>query len=102
MSITHLKNLLQADGDGGLKKIVQAAQAVQDLTALLRQALDAGAADHLLAANLHDDGELVLICSSSAWASRLRFDSDALLKTAKAHGIAATHCRVRVATQAAK
>ena len=50
----------------------------------------------VIAANVRDDGELVVICESPAWASRLRFAADTLLEAAIAHGAAATRCTVRV------
>jgi len=99
MSIIRLENLLKSSGGSRLEKIVQTAQNMEDLTVLLRGSLDDDAAASLLAASLHDDGELVLFCSSPAWASRLRFDGEKLLAIACEHGVAATRCRVRVASQ---
>jgi hypothetical protein len=68
----------------------------------LRSQLSVEAAPHLLGANVRENGELVLICSSSAWASRLRFESDALLRAAQESGVAASSCQVRVATKTQK
>jgi hypothetical protein len=68
-----------------------------NLAQILKSALPDDVAPHLLAANLRDPGELVLICSSSSWASRLRFESEALLKAANKVGIKATSCSVKVA-----
>jgi predicted nucleic acid-binding Zn ribbon protein len=50
-----------------------------------------------VAANVRDDGELVVLCRSSAWASRLRFAADDLLSAARATGAEVTRCSVRVA-----
>jgi hypothetical protein len=99
MSIIRLEKLLKSNAGGDLKNIIQTAQKLDDLTTRLRSRLKADAAPHLLGANVREDGELVLICSSSAWASRLRFESDALLRTARDFGVAARTCQVRVATK---
>ena len=50
----------------------------------------------IVAANVREGGELVVIAASSAWASRLRYESDALLEAARAAGVETTVCRVRV------
>ena len=41
-------------------------------------------------------GDLVVIEISSAWASRLRYETDALLAAARNMGLSPTACRVRV------
>lgn len=99
MPIIRLENLLKPGSDSNLAEIIQNAKKLEGLTVTLRGQLETEAASHLLAANVRDDGELVLICSSSAWASRLRFDSQALLEAANAAGVPATSCRVTVARQ---
>ncbi|MDZ7645147.1 MAG: DciA family protein [Woeseiaceae bacterium] len=96
MTVTRLDKLLKPGPGGRLEKIIQRAQDMQDLTGRLRAVLDDELADALLAANVRD-GELVLVCTSSAWASRLRFESEALLAAARAAGVEATRCQVRVA-----
>ena len=53
----------------------------------------------VIAANIRDDGELIVICRSSAWASRLRFETDTLLAAARAYGAEVEHCTIRVARQ---
>ena len=83
MTITRLENLLKTGAGGTLDEIIQRAQNMDELTTALRAELPADAGPNLLAANLREDGELVLICASSAWASRLRFESDKLIKTAQ-------------------
>ena len=69
---------------------------MDSLTSALRSALALETGENLLAANVRDDGALVLICSSSAWASRIRFESDALLGAAKSAGFEADSVRVMV------
>ncbi|MFQ5546988.1 MAG: DciA family protein [Woeseia sp.] len=96
MSIIRLKNLLNAGPAGPLEKIVQHAQEMGDLTCALRGVLTDEAQPHLIAANVGDDGELVLICSSSSWAARLRFESDALIEAARMTGADISKCKVKV------
>ena len=100
MPVTQLKNLLESGRKGGsedsLEGLVQRARDMQDLTVFVQGVLPAELADNLLAASLRDDGEMVLICRSSAWASRLRFETDELLAAAINNGVKATSCRVTV------
>jgi hypothetical protein len=97
MSITRLDKLLKSGCADRLDKIVRHAQDMGDLAQTLRSVLGADAASHLLAANLRDHGELVLICSSSSWAARMRFESELLLEAARQAGVKADRCCVKVA-----
>ncbi len=67
------------------------------LTLALARELPPDQGSSVIAANIRDDGELVVICRSSAWASRLRFETDTLLAAARAHGADVDHCTIRVA-----
>ena len=96
MTIIRLENLLKTGAGGTLDEIIQRAQNMDALTTALRAELPADAGENLLAANLRENGELVLICSSSAWASRLRFESDKLIAAARRAGLTINHCRVSV------
>lgn len=69
---------------------------MDSLTSALRAALAADLAENLIAANVRDDGSLVLVCSSSAWASRLRFETDNLVRIARKTGADVHGCVVRV------
>ena len=97
MSIIRLANLLKSGPGKGLEKLVRRAQNMGELTQILQAGLDSELAQGLVAANLREDGELVLVCSSSAWATRLRFEQEALLGIAAEAGVSATSCRVTVA-----
>ena len=66
------------------------------MTNLLSQALPEDFSGALVAANVRENGDLVVIAASSAWASRLRYETDTLLKTARTAGIDVAACRVRV------
>lgn len=100
MSIIRLDKLLKTGSDSALEKIVQRAQNLDDLTGAIRAVLPAEAQSSLLGANLRENGELVLICSSSSWAARLRFESDQLIKAARLTGVDVKKCRVKVSPQA--
>ena len=99
MTIIRLENLLKARDGSTLNKIIQRAQNMDELTTALRAELAADAGQNLLAANLREDGELVLVCTSSAWASRLRFESDMLVEVARKTGLTVNSCKVNVSQQ---
>ena len=96
MTISRLEKLLKSATNSPLGQLVQGARDRQDLVSLLCAKLDPDLARQIVAANLRDDGELVLICRSSAWASRLRFESDSLLQAMRDGGLPATQLKVRV------
>ncbi len=96
MPAKKLENLLNSGTSGTLKKLIRTARDMDSLTGALQSALDPDIADHLLAANVRNDGELVIICQSSAWASRIRFEADALLAAAADAGFDANSVRVSV------
>ncbi len=96
MTLKRLDKLLNADAETGLDKLVHRAQEMDDLTAILQDALVDMDAAEIIAANLRDDGDLVVVCRSSSWAARLRFESERLLAAANAQGHKATRLRVRV------
>lgn len=97
MTAKSLDNLLNPGKDGDLASIVRRAQDMGKLATALMRALPPEEGAAILAANIRADGELVVLCESPAWASRLRFSSDALLAAAKAEGAAVSRCSVRVA-----
>ena len=97
MAAKSLENLLNPSKDGDLANIVRRAQDMGALATALVRALPADEGASILAANVRDDGELVVLTHSPAWASRLRFYADALLAAARAHGAEASRCSVRVA-----
>ena len=93
----QLKNLLKPCCDGDLGSIVERARALGELTDRLARALPGDCAGAIVAASLRESGELVVIAASSAWASRLRFETETLLAAARDTGLSPTSCRVRVA-----
>ena len=91
-----LDKLLKSMTGRGLGKIVQRAQNMDDLAHKLRLRVEPALAGHIVAVNARDDGELVVICTSPAWASRLRYASEELLEAARAAGADVTRCRFKV------
>lgn len=96
MTTKRLENLLNLNADGSLGDVVRRAREMGVLAEALTGALPAELAGGIVAANVRDDGELVVICSSSAWASRLRFEADRLMAAARQTGADVSSCSVRV------
>ena len=96
MTTSKLKNLLNPSNDGDLGNLINRARRMGELTDILSNALPESDRSAIVAANVREDGELVVICASSAWASRLRYETEALLTAAKTAGVTAHTCRIRV------
>ena len=96
MPSKKLKNLLNPSADGDLGELISRARRMGELTDILASALPESDRNCIVAANIREDGELVVICASSAWASRLRYETDTLLEAAVRAGMTAHTCRIRV------
>ena len=96
MASDDLKNLLNSSAGGELGDIVRRARKMGELTHVLCDGLPDEYAGAIVAANLREDGDLVIIAASSAWASRLRYETDALLTAAREAGLSPGACRIRV------
>ncbi len=96
MSIKRLDNLLNPSDDGDLGEIIRHARDMGTLAQVLQDALPPTAAESIRAANIREDGELVVLTSSSAWAAKLRFETDALIEAARQTGATVATCTVRV------
>jgi hypothetical protein len=83
MASDELKNLLNPNAGGDLGDIVKRARKMGELTNSLCAGLPEEYAGAIVAANLRENGDLVVIAISSAWASRLRYETDALLAAAR-------------------
>jgi hypothetical protein len=68
-----------------------------ELVGRLQAALPEHEAASVVAANIRDDGTLVVLVKASVWASRLRFAEDVLLAAARESGRQADRLDVRVA-----
>jgi hypothetical protein len=97
MTAKRLENLLNPSKNGDLGSIVQRAQEMGALTAALARAIGPEEGASIVAANVREDGELVVLVRSPAWASRLRFVADILLEAARAQGLESDRCTIRVA-----
>ena len=96
MATDDLKNLLNSSACSELGDIVRRARDMGELTHIVSAALPDEYAGAIVAANLREDGDLVLIAASSAWASRLRYEADAIMAAARNAGLSPVACRVRV------
>ena len=96
MPAKSLENLLNPNDDGELGDIVRHARDMGQLVQMLQQSLSADEQGSVLAANVRDDGELVVLTSTPAWAAKLRFEADALIAAARRTGAEVTYCTVRV------
>ena len=96
MSVKSLENLLNLNDDGGLGDIVRHARDMGELVALLQSCLSEDEARSVVAANIRDNGELVVLASSPAWAAKLRFEAESLMTAARQTGTEVTSCTVRV------
>ncbi len=96
MPSKHIGDLLNSSNNRELSKALKRSESIGQLTEALAGALppDLGAA--ILSASISDDGTLSIRASSSAWASRLRFESDQLAGVARSAGHRITGVRVRV------
>jgi hypothetical protein len=100
MPAKSIGNLLNRNNNGELGDLIERAQAMSELTRTLSKALPGELAAGIIAANIRTDGELVVVCRSSAWASRLRYETDALLAATRKFGEDAVSCSVRVSHDA--
>lgn len=96
MPFKRLEKLLNSNDDGGLGDIVRHAQDMGELVQSLQLQLPEDTAAAIVAANIRDDGELIVLASSPAWAAKLRFEADALMAAARQSGASVTSCKVRV------
>ena len=96
MTARNIKSLLNPCNGGDLAKLISRAKRMGELTEILCSALPESDRSAIVAANVREDGELVIICASSAWASRLRYETENLLRAARDAGVSADTCRVRV------
>lgn len=91
-----LSSLILGPG-GALEGLARRAAEQVGLAGQLRAGLPPALAEHLRAASLREDGTLVVLAASSAWAARLRFESAALLAAAGSLGLAPGRVEVKVA-----
>ena len=88
--------MINPSTDGDLGDLIRRAREMDELAVALQQSLPAKLSAGIVAANLRENGELVVICPSSAWASRLRFEAAQLLEAARKTGAEVQSCTIRV------
>lgn len=96
MPIKRLQNLLNPNDDGGLGDIIRHARDMGEIVQILQKSLPGDTAGSIRAANIRDNGELVVLASSPAWAAKLRFEADSLMAAARESGADVKCCSVRV------
>lgn len=97
MALIRLDQLLGDASRDGLERLVRQARDMSGLADRLQAVLPPEFRPHLVAANLKESGELVLVASSPPWAARLRFEAEGLLEAARAAGAEASRVSVKVA-----
>jgi hypothetical protein len=96
MSVKSLEELLKASSGGSLGNVVRHARDMGDLVKLLQDSLPSEQRAAISAANIRDNGELVVLANSSAWASRLRYETENMMTAARTTGKEVNKCSVRV------
>ncbi|MEJ2172926.1 MAG: DciA family protein [Woeseiaceae bacterium] len=96
MPIKRLESLLNPNNNEELGDIIRHAREMGDLVQILQKSLPADEANSIVAANIRDDSRLIVLVSSSAWASRLRFESGTLIAAAREADSKVDACEIRV------
>ena len=96
MTAKRIDSLLDSALGGTFGEIAEKAGRMDKLSAALKKSLDPELAGGVHAANLRDDGTLVVLCTNAAFAARLRFETE---KLAEAAGDGVTRVTVRVARE---
>ncbi|MBM4195968.1 MAG: DUF721 domain-containing protein [Gammaproteobacteria bacterium] len=82
---------------GAVESLVRQADAAANLVALLRSGIGGALGQSIRAASLQPDGTLVVAAASSAWAARLRFESERMRSLCREQQLNCTRVVVRVA-----
>ncbi len=100
MSTKQPKSLSEIVSGAGspLQNLAARAEKRLALADFLRRGLTDELADHILAANLHQDGCLVVLTDAPEWAARLRFESGLLLSLCRQKHPEATQAKIRVSS----
>ena len=91
------RGLAELIGAGGpLAGLAKAASSRLDLADCVRQQVPVALRTAITACNLRPDGTLVVTTAGADWASRLRFEADAILAGCQRTWPAATRVQLRV------
>jgi hypothetical protein len=98
MSTKQPKSLSEIVSGAGspLQDLAARAEKRLALAEFLRRGLTEELAAHIVAANIHTDGCLVVLTDAPEWAARLRFESGLLLSLCRKQHPEATHAKIRV------
>lgn len=96
MAAGKLQDLLKRSGNGELETLVRRAQRLDSLASALCRALPEELSGDIVAANVRENGELVVVCRSSARAARVRYEGETLLAAASSAGESVTRVSIRV------
>jgi len=99
MSAKHIGDLLKPNDNGGLAATLKRTRRIAELTSVLSAALGGDAGSSIVSASVDERHVLHVKTSSSAWAARLRFESDRLLAAASEAGWPASSLKVQVGRQ---
>ena len=91
-----LSKILSKEHNSKISEIVKTSNELKELTIILRNILEINEKENLISAAIQEDGNLILTCSSSVWASKLRFKKKKLLSEAKKAGFNASNLEVSV------
>ena len=99
MSKTTPKSLseLIAAKTGALSGLADQARLREDLSDYLRKSLPPELAEGFVHCNLGERNTLVIVASTPAWASRLRFESNRFIELCAAQGTPVMTVKIRVA-----
>lgn len=86
---------LLGGGQGALARLAREADRRVELGEHLRAGLAPELRDAVVACNLRDDGTVVVMAASPAWAARLRYEGENLLAHCRQRFPAVTRLRVR-------
>lgn len=92
----HARSLGELLSESACSMLAKAVR-LGELDAQLRRGLAAPLADHVMLADVSDDGCLVFLADHPAWASRLRQQQGRILAAARSAGIPAVRFAVKVA-----
>jgi hypothetical protein len=89
---------LIGSSDTEFANLADAARLRADLSDYLRNNMDKSLVQGFMHCNIRDDGTLVIIATSSEWASRLRFEAHQFIDLCRGQGTLVQTVKVRVST----
>jgi len=96
MPFNKLKEILNSKAHNNLDKVVQRAKDMEELNLLINNSLNKETTSHIVGCNLYDNGKLVILCDSIAWAAKLRFENDKILTIARKRFPNTANCEIKI------